>query len=1063
MIEERQELKMKSLLNDNWSFSLGEPKEFYPISIPHDWLIHDPRNWYKQGVGWYRRTLHTDFFREGTRVWLHFDGVFMDSALFVNGKAAGEWKYGFTAFEHEITDFLLPHEDNELLLRVNCQFPSSRWYTGAGIYRNISLIVKDTYHFINESIYITTHQKNGEWTYNVTARAETNGLPYELHHQLLEDDEVKPWSPEHPRLYTLRCELMVGGKIWDTIDTKIGFRQLGFDAVEGFSINGEKLKLNGVCLHQEFSILGAAVQPDMIRRQLNKLKEMGVNAVRPSHNPPSCVFMDLADEMGFLVISEFTDVWEMGKTTYDYSRFFKEWHERDIASWIKRDRNRPSVIMWSLGNEVPDTHANYRISSEIIEKLSHLVRLYDPLGQAPLTFGSNYMPWENTQRCAQLLGTVGYNYAEYLYNAHHLAHPNWIIYGSETCSTVQSRGVYHFPLRQPLLSDDDLQCSSLGNSTTSWGARSIEACIKDDKNAPFSLGQFVWTGQDYLGEPTPYHTKNSYFGMLDTAGFEKDAFYVFMAGWTAPSTNPFVHLFPYWDFSPGQRVDVRVCSNQAEVALYLDDELLGKRTMDDKITQDWIVPYRPGVLSAQGFDRQGKLTAQTMRASFGEAVTPSLAFEHYNELTFVTITALDGEGRAVENANRLVRINVQDGELIGLDNGDSTDLTPYTNRERRMFSGMLLAIIKNIRGKEPKVSVDFVNDDIPVRKIELSKEGFLIRAQLLPNDASYDDMQWRLTNAAGVDSNLGELKVDSDGRSATIIPKGDGEIFVRCGINNGLDHIALYSQISVEINGFGTPSLDPFSFVSAGLFSFQSGGLTNGNDRGVASPRDKEVFILYENLDFTKNAADQLKVWLFPLTQEPFHFQIWEGRPDKGGVLLCEPLYDLGMKWNEYQELNVRLPRKLKDKINLCFVFSLKTHFKGFIFQRDPPAYQLISASQVNEIYGDSFTIAGEEVLRIGNNTTLVFGQMNFISTGTNAIEIVWRSGKSNNAAQLLFQNENGRLRSMLNLSEAADWQTVILPLENTLKGCGKVSIVFLPGCAVDLASIRFIRADEVS
>ncbi len=1053
---------MRFLLNDGWVFAKNEPEQFCAVTLPHDWLIREsPEDWYQSGTGWYRRTLDAGFLKDRRRAFLHFDGIYMDSTLYVNGVEAGEWKYGFTAFEHEITPFLKPEGENELLLKVDCRFPSARWYTGAGIFRDVHLILKNPCHFRDGGVYVTAGLKDGQPEYEVTAEVETEGQPYELRHTILEKGELEPWSPEHPRLYTLRSELIVNGQVQDTVDTRIGFRQLRFSPDEGFSINGQRMKLNGVCLHQEFSVLGCAVHPDLIRRQFAALKRMGVNAVRTAHNPPSSVFMDLADEMGMLVVSEFSDVWAIGKTAHDYSNYFDRWHERDAASWIRRDRSRPSVVLWSIGNEIPDTHADYQKGSELLEKLSALVRKHDPRGQALIALGSNYMAWENTQRCAKLLGAVGYNYAERLYQAHHEAHPDWIIFGSETCSTVQSRGIYHFPLSQPTLSDDDLQCSSLGNSTTSWGARSIDACIKDDRDTPFSLGQFVWSGQDYLGEPTPYQTKNSYFGMLDTAGFEKDAFYLFQSAWTDPKASPMVYLFPYWDFSPGQQINVRVCTNQEEAELFLDGKSLGRRRMNSEIAQNWIIPYQKGTLTAKAYNAEGEVTAFVTRSSFGEAEQLAISLEHQSELSFAAITALDGNGTPVENANRLVRVKVQGGELLGLDNGNSADNTPYQQDTRGMFSGKLLAVIRRDAGQELQVSAEFVTDDIPVRKIELTREGHHIQAKLLPENATYSDLSWRLTNASGVDSNLGELKVDGDGLGATLLPHGDGEVYIRCGVKNGLDHIALYSQIAMELKGFGKPVLDPFSFVSAALYSKSSVALGNGNERGVATPFDSEAWICFEGLDFGHEEADELSVWLFPMTGEPFHFEIWKGIYGEEPEKLCEPLYDLGMKWNVYQEVRVKLPRKLQSRASLCFVFRVKTHMKGFLFHHGAGAYRLMKASECDALYGDRFRRSGGEVLDIGNNTNLSFEGMNFTGGGADRVEIVWRTENHNNAVQLTFQTEKGQTHAMLNLTRAMEYHKAVFPLDHTFQGSGDISFLFLPGCSLDLSSVRFIRVHE--
>lgn len=496
--------------NDGWLFAKGEPENFMPVSLPHDWLIGDTKNLYQSAVGWYKRELDTGFLKEGQRLFISFDGVYMDSTLYVNGLQVGEWKYGYTAFEFDITDFLHREEINTLLLKVNYMAPSGRWYTGAGIYRDVCLKVKNACHFVSNGIYITTKHQENQWSYEVDAEVESCGKAYEIRHTLLDaEEDIIPWDIENPHLYVMRSELIVDGVVTDTEDTRFGFRTIDFTSNKGFFLNGRHVKLNGVCLHHDLGALGSAVYPDAIKRQLGLLKRMGVNAIRTAHNPPAKAFMTLADEMGFLIMSEILDIWKQSKNPYDYARFFEDWIEKDVASWIRRDRNHPSVILWSIGNEIPDTHNDPEGGIKTIARLMDMVKRHDPKGHAPITLCSNYLPWENTQKCADKVKIVGYNYAEKLYDAHHKAHPDWIIYGSETCSTVQSRGIYHFPLSKSILADDDLQCSALGNSATSWGAKSVEACIKADLATPYSLGQFIWAGQDYIGEPTPYHTKNS--------------------------------------------------------------------------------------------------------------------------------------------------------------------------------------------------------------------------------------------------------------------------------------------------------------------------------------------------------------------------------------------------------------------------------------------------------------------------------------------------------------------------------------------------------------------------
>ncbi|MBN2565262.1 MAG: DUF4982 domain-containing protein, partial [Candidatus Eisenbacteria bacterium] len=994
---------------------------------------------------------------DGQRLFLRFDGVYMDSTLFVNGRRAGEWKYGTTAFEHDISEHVRRDGPNTLLVKVNYMAPSARWYTGAGITRDVFLTIKNACHFVSDGISITTGRRGSDWFYTVDAEVETLGRPYELRHALLSaEGEIAAWDVDNPHLYTLRSELLVDGEAVDVEDSRFGFRTIDFTPDRGFFLNGRHLKLNGVCLHSDLGALGAAVHPDAIRRQLTLLKAMGVNALRTAHNPPAKVFMDLADEMGFLVMSEILDVWNRPKNTYDYARFFDEWIERDVASWIRRDRNHPSIILWSVGNEIHDTHIDAEGGANTLRRLMTLVEKHDPKGHARVTLCTNYMPWENTQKCADIIKIIGYNYAESLYDAHHAAHPDWVIYGSETCSTVQSRGVYHFPLSRSILADDDLQCSALGNSSTSWGAKSVEACIRADRDAPYSLGQFVWAGQDYIGEPTPYHTKSSYLGHIDTAGFAKDTYHLFQAAWTDYRRAPMVHLFPYWDFSPGQIVDVRVCSNAPSVELLLDDESLGTAALGDRVVADWQIPYRPGTLHAIAYDEHGTVIAEARRRSFGEAAHLQLCRDTFGELVFVTITATDADGNLVENANCRVRVSVEGGTLLGLDNGDATDFEQYRTDTRRMFGGRLLAIVRSHDGRVPRIAATLDEGDIPIRKIELEAHGTTVTARTFPKNAPYDDLHWRLTDSGGIDSPLGTLEVSGDGRSATVKPKGDGEVYVRCAAKNGRSHVTLISQCALRIAGIGKGFLDPYAFLSGGLYNCSNRELANGNERGVATVRDGESHVGFRDLDFGDYGSDELTLPLFPLEKDPFTFEIWEGMPLEGGTRLCTVTYDKGSIWNTYQDITCTLPRRLRGVTTLCLVFRRKVHVKGFRFKRYQKAFRRLSAIESDSIYGDSFTVKANATENIGNNVVLVFKNMDFGEAGAARVALRWRSHSQRSSIQFVFSDTERETRKMVDVDRADVYTSAVFPLGERIRGNKTVSLSFPPGSDLDLAWFQF-------
>lgn len=1048
---------MQIRFNDSWQFSLGEADKMRPVALPHDWLIDDPKNWYQSNVGWYQRQLDASFLMPGQRAYLRFDGVYMNSTLYVNSRKVGEWKNGFTAFEHDITDYLSTDKDNTLLLKVDARFPSVRWYSGAGIYRDVTLVVKNACHFVRDGITITTFlDEEGQWQYEASQEVEGGEGQVHITHEIVEQGERLPWSPEAPHLYTLRSTLIQNGQVVDVEDTRFGFRHLRFDPDEGFFINGAKTKLNGVCLHQEFAIIGAAVHRDFIARQFLALKRMGVNAVRTAHNAPSRVFMDLCEEMGLLVVSEFSDVWQINKTDNDYARYFDAWHERDVASWVRRDRNSPSLIMWSLGNEIPDTNADVEKGSALVKHLYDLVKSHDEKGQALPTLGSNYMAWENTQQAVRSLKAVGYNYAEFLYQKHHLENPDWVIYGSETCSTVQSRGIYHFPLSQPTLAEDDLQVSSLGNSTTSWGTKSIDHCIKDDRDTSFSIGQFVWSGQDYLGEPTPYQTKNSYFGMLDTAGFEKDAFYLFQSAWTNGETKPMVHLFPHWDFSPGQMIDLRVCTNQRQVKLFFNDALVGEAKMEGEITRNWQLPYEPGIIKAEAYDENGVLTATCIRESFHDTAQLALSYEHLDELTFVSIQALDDKGRPVENANDLVLVHVSGGKLLGLDNGDASDYTPYQTPERRLFSGKLLAVVKRAPGEELEVLATLARENKAIRKIELVSSGDLITATCLPRDAKPQPLHWRLTNQAGVDSKLAKFEVSADLQSIRMKPISNGAVFVRCGVNNDKPHLDFYAQIQYDIRGFGSATINPYEEVSSSLYTKSNVQLESGAERGIATPRLLRSVITYENLDFGDKGSDEMSMFLFVMDLDPFAVKVYEGVPEEGGQLLAQKTYDLGSEWMVYKEFRIQLSKRMQGVSCLSLVFERKVHLRGFVFHNEADATKWVKASFKSELYGDNYTLTEDSITGIGNNTTVGFTGLR-LPESASKIEIRYDSDNQDNPAQLQINHDKGQTRLALNLKGPTKGNTQVFELPESIFGAINLRLIFLPGCKLDLHAFRFL------
>ncbi|MBO4628255.1 MAG: DUF4982 domain-containing protein [Lachnospiraceae bacterium] len=747
---------MKKLINDNFSFcrfGLDTTEEtilaavsdgrapLAPVDIPHDFLIGQATNLYESCIGCYVRPLVVS--GDDAHVFLQFDGIYMDSRFYINDTFVHAWPYGYSETFFEITPYL--HKGaNTLVVTCRYESPNTRWYSGAGIYRNCYLVTAKDAYLVHGGIYACAtpvceacdEQRRfpGESVVSIDTELVRGSLSNLSVRQTLRDADglvvascdsaanadtltqtltvtgAHAWDIGRPYLYELTTELLAddGATVVDSHTQRIGFRSVRLDPDHGFFLNGRHVKIHGACMHHDLGALGAAVNKAATKRQLLSLLSMGVNAVRTSHNMPSPSFMDLCDELGILVDSEAFDMWELHKTDHDYATFFRDHWQADVASWIRRDRSRPSVIFWSIGNEIYDTHTERGLI--VTRELRDEVRRHDYRHHAYVTIGSNYVAWDGAQRCAGLLEASGYNYLERLYDEHHERYPHWCIYGSETASTVQSRGVYHFPADVRLLTFADGQCSSLSNCSTNWGAKNPTVVITGDRDKEFSLGQFIWTGWDYIGEPTPYHSKNSFFGQCDTAGFPKDSYYIYRAGWTDAKTHPMVHIVPYWDFNDGQMIDVQVFSNCPTVELFFraegeaDAASLGTRKIDalhgETLHGAWRIPYAAGELTAVAYDEGGNIVATDTERSFEDPVNISLIPDKTiltadgEDMIFVEISTADRFGTFVADAKN--RMNVQvtgPARLVGLDNGDSTDYDEYKGTSRRLFSGKLLAML----------------------------------------------------------------------------------------------------------------------------------------------------------------------------------------------------------------------------------------------------------------------------------------------------------------------------------------------------------------------------------
>lgn len=1134
---------MRTLFNDNWTFlelpvgtELADAQKeaasgrFAPVQIPHDWLIGDSRDLYRDGTGWYRKTFaHSSKENDTGRTFLIFDGIYMNSVVYLNGAKIGEWKYGYTRFSLELTGKLWEGE-NELMVSVTFQSPNSRWYSGAGINRNVWLLETKAVCIPDGGIY--THAgkaADGGWELRVETEmlgpAEEISAEAELH--LYDgDNEVFPssaeeaeplaavqghaackvlhfapeagirvWDLEDPKLYRLQVQLRApDGALLQEENLRIGFRETAFDPEQGFLLNGRRVKINGACQHPDQGALGTAFRLDALRRQFEIQKEMGVNAIRLSHNPFPAETLDLADEMGLLIMDEAFDMWERCKTEFDYARFFDEWQARDVESFVRRDRNHPCVILWSIGNEIYDQHAGER-GYEVSKLLMEEVQALDPCRNARVTTGSNYMPWENAQHCAELYKIAGYNYSEKYYKEHHKKHPDWVIYGSETSSICASRGIYHFPLRAGILADEDEQCSALGNSVTSWGAKSMETCVSIDRDLDFSMGQFLWTGFDYIGEPTPYHTKNSYLGIIDTAGFPKDAYYVWQSAWTDVRTNPMVHIFPYWDFNVGQEIDLRVCSNAEEVELLVNGESLGRQKLDHAkgsgahLIADWQVAYAPGEITAIAW-QDGKEIARQTRHSFGDTdrfvireekrepenagdaklwrpEEMELVQKSVPRLHFYEISAVDVNGYPVENASDRVRVFVRGGRLLGLDNGDSTDYDSYQSCERNLFSGKLLAIVeedaaaRNAEENEkredgPELTVERASV-VPVRKVILHAEDGQVfdpehkvlraRAEIAPKAACDHEVVFSAVDDNGVATNI--VQLSQDGNEVTMTALGDGAFHLRATSKSGTEHVRLISQLEYKVEGLGPAYLDPYGFISASLYTGVIGEVGNGNEKGIATSRDGETTVTWSGMDFGPVGSDEITIPIFALDGNEYPIEIWEGVPgEEGAELLAKEIYCRPCIWNVYQPATYHLSHRLKGLASFSIRVHQKIHIKGFSFTKLEKAWTKLTASESDGVYGDSFRVDGDAVREIGNNVSLLFKDMEFSSHPLHGIRICGSTPLEGNTIHVRFYDGTTEEKEILEFRRDGGEVQEFALKERT--GKWDLTFVFLPGSHFD-------------
>lgn len=1126
------------LFNDGWQFCLCDigtelsalpGRHWYDVELPHDWLINDTSKLYETGEGWYRRSLPCSAEQLSGRVLLNFDGVYMNSTLFVNGKEVGSWTYGYSAFEHDITDFL--HEgENELLLRVSHQSPNTRWYSGAGIFRDVMLKLRPAAYIGTNGVYIhSAPQPEGGWTTEVEtdvvgetsdirmllevfdpAGASMGGYGLEAHfdggHEKFtasfNSTDPELWSVDDPMLYTLKISLYSGSELLDCVNETFGYRTAEFDPDRGFLLNGEPVKLHGVCMHHDLGALGSALNEAALARQLRIMKEMGVNAIRTSHNMPARQLVQLCDEMGLLVDSEAFDMWEKPKTEFDNHRFFTEHAERDVRSWIERDRNHPCIIMWSIGNEINDTIDPHGL--DITKRLYEYVLKYDPKGNAAPTIGSNYMGNENAQKCSDVVKLAGYNYSEYLYDEHHAKYPDWVIYGSETASAVRSRGIYRFPAELPLLTGEDCQCSSLDNSVVGWGSSAMKSW-RLDRDCPFCCGQFIWTGFDYIGEPTPYNTKNSYFGIVDTAGFPKDIYYFYQSVWVSPEQKKVLHIVPsYWDFIPGQEIDVLIYSNARDVELFLNGKSIGSHVMELETSQDmrahFKVPFEPGVLRVVGHFADGSECSEVLHTPSDPAAVVMTSDKETlladgRDIAFVEISTVDVNGIPVGNARNLIRVEVSGaGRLVGLDNGDSTDYDSYKGDNRRLFSGKLLAMIESTlepgeitvrayseglenaglrlvsencgevsgvsvvtENKFPAVCRAYTGEvparlllpEVDVNSFDPERRSAEIRAKLLPENCTYDDISWSVVRRNGVESSLAQ--VEGSGRSAVVTAKGDGEFFVRAMVHNGAEHPQVIADIPFTAEGLGAAVRDAYSFISASTLD-SSNVPTNIIEDGALSNFDGRTVMTYSDIDFGKTGSQIISLSVGTCFDMPV--EVWEGTPDDG-KLICRVDFGNNGHWCGFAGQDFALAERLTGVRTISVVIDSRVIFGGFSFVPIERAYDTNWVGEADSVYGDDYRIDGRRVADIGNNVIINYEGLDFGEGGSEALIISGETGNPMNQIQLRYTPAGGAQKTVLLefQQDGGREQRFDIP---KLSGVNDVSFVFMPGSRFDFDWFRF-------
>lgn len=776
--------RKKENFDFDWKFSKGDfqkasEKSFddstwEELDVPHDWSILDtfakdnptgrPGGFASGGVAWYRKHFTLDKKDDSSLVSIEFGGVYENSEVWINGHFLGKRPFGYISFNYDLSPHLNFEGENVLSVRVdNSKQPNARWYTGSGIYRHVWLVTTDKLHIARHGIYATTksieddnavvevvatiENENSDGkefillnriyskTNQLVAEFETpieipgNGKQEIVQNLKVENPDL--WSPDSPNLYRLASIVKLEDEVVDEMSTNIGIRDFDFSATTGFTLNGKSMKFQGVNNHSDLGALGAAINNRVLERRLEILKKMGCNAIRTAHNPPSEVLLDLADKMGFMIMDEAFDEWleswpfngvkpPNGKIKYGYHLHFDEWAEKDLAELIRRDRNHPSIIVWSVGNEIPD--ACFEVGTERLKKLMDIVRKEDPT--RPITAGITHMHLANASGFASQLDITGYNGgggSAFMYEADHETYPDRIFLATEVPHSFQTRGIYRThswyrgqnPLggimKVPNLTEEEVftdipkyYSSSYDNAMVRIGARDSWRRTRD---LPYMAGEFRWTGFDYLGETMfGWPAKFWNFGVIDMAGFPKDTYYFYQSQWT---DQAMVHILPHWNWEGKEGVEIPVVaySNCESVELFLNGKSLGEKVMGDKMDLVWQVPYEPGIMIAKG-KKDGKVvTVKEINTSGPPAKIELLADRteisaNGQDVVHMEINLQDQMGNFVPDAsNRMVFKVEGDAKIIGVDNGDPLNTDIFNSTTLKAFNGKCLVIIQASKAK----------------------------------------------------------------------------------------------------------------------------------------------------------------------------------------------------------------------------------------------------------------------------------------------------------------------------------------------------------------------------